>query len=192
MPIYYNGEEVGNIDINVEQYVLPVASGSVLGGVKIGSGINISEDGTISVEKKTYRKIAEVTISEEISKIVISEDIDGNPFEITDYLVYGAGVKATGATQICTSFNSTTFEGWGWTGINDFINATTAKNIYMESVWIGRRILRLSSTQWGGTQLQTMYKPNSDQYGNIEKISCINLIACTYPFSQGTITVWGG
>lgn len=169
-----------------------IASPTKLGGVKIGSGINLSDDGTISVEKKTYRKIAEVTISEEISNIVISADTDGNPFEITEYLVYGTNVKATGATQICTSFNSTSIYGWGWTGINDFINATIAKNFYMESVWIGRRILRLSSTQWGGTQLQTMYKPNSDQYGDIEKISCINLIASTYPLAQGTITVWGG
>ena len=32
-----------------DPYVLPVASDTTLGGVKIGNGINIAEDGTISV-----------------------------------------------------------------------------------------------------------------------------------------------
>lgn len=175
-------------------YVLPAATAETLGGVKIGNGISIAEDGTISSggSSKNYRKIAEVTISEEISNIVINKDINGNPFEITEYLVYGTNVKATGSTQIATSFNSTTYNNWGWTGINGFIDEKTAKNIYMESIWIGRRILRLSSSQWNNSTLSVMYVPNTDQYGNIEKISCINLIATTHPFSQGTITVWGG
>lgn len=175
-------------------YTLPIASSTTLGGVKIGSGISVGDDGTISASGggKNYRKIAEITISEEIGNIVIDKDVNGNPFEITEYLVYGTNVKATGATQIVTSLNSTTFYNWGWTGINNFIDSTTAKNIYMESIWIGRRILRLSSSQWGNSTLSVMYAPNSDQFGNVEKISCINLIACTYPFSQGTITVWGG
>lgn len=175
-------------------YTLPVASSTTLGGVKIGSGITVGDDGTISASGggKNYRKIAEITISEEISNIVIDKDVNGNPFEITEYLVYGTNVKATGSTQIATSFNSTTYNNWGWTGINGFIDSTTAKNIYMESIWIGRRILRLNSSQWGNGTLSAMHKPNNDQYGNVEKISCINLIATTYPFSQGTITVWGG
>lgn len=233
-------------------YVLPAATSQTLGGVKIGNGISISEDGTISAEgsgsasavlyteqtltdeqktqalanigglsknqgidnsgkflgigadgvvvptevsggsSKNYRKIAEVTISEEVSNIVIDKDTNGNPFEITEYLVYGANVKATGATQIATSLNSTALYSWGWTGINGFIDATTAKSIYMESIWIGRRILRLNSSQWGHGTLTVMHKPNNDQYGNVEKISCINLLAITNPFSQGTITVWGG
>lgn len=233
-------------------YVLPAATAQTLGGVKIGDGISIAEDGTISSEgggsasavlyteqtltdeqktqalanigglsksqgtensgkflgigadgivvptevgggsSKNYRKIAEVTISEEVSSIFINKDINGNPFEITEYFVYGTDVKATGATQICTTFNTTSTYYWGWTGINGFIDATTAKSIYMESIWIGRRILRLNSSQWGNGTLSVMHKPNNDQYGNVEKISGINLIACTYPFSQGTITVWGG
>lgn len=233
-------------------YVLPAATAQTLGGVKIGDGISIAEDGTISSEgggsasavlyteqtltdeqktqalanigglsksqgtansgkflgigadgivvptevgggnSKNYRKIAEVTISEEVSSIFINKDINGNPFEITEYLVYGANVKATGATQITTSLNSTALDRWGWTGINGFIDATTAKSIYMESIWIGRRILRLNSSQWNNGTLSVIHKPNNDQYGNVEKISSINLIACTHPFSQGTITVWGG
>ena len=163
-----------------------------------GKFLGIGADGIVvptevgGGSSKNYRKIAEVTISEEINNIVISKDINGNPFEITEYFVYGTDVKATGATQICTSFNTTSTYYWGWTGINGFIDATTAKNIYMESIWIGRRILRLNSSQWNNGTLSVMHKPNNDQYGNVEKISGINLIAITYPFSQGTISVWGG
>lgn len=168
------------------------------GTANSGKFLGIGADGIVvptevsGGSSKNYRKIAEVTISEEVSNIVIDKDTNGNPFEITEYLVYGANVKATGATQIATSLNSTALYSWGWTGINGFIDATTAKSIYMESIWIGRRILRLNSSQWGNGTLTVMHKPNNDQYGNVEKISCINLLAITNPFSQGTITVWGG
>lgn len=168
------------------------------GAANSGKFLGIGADGVVvptdvsGGSSKNYRKIAEVTISEEINNIVINKDVNGNPFEITEYLVFGTNVKATGATQIVTSLNSTTFNNWGWTGINSFIDSTTAKSIYMESIWIGRRILRLSSSQWGNSTLSVMYAPNREQEGNVEKISCINLIACTHPFSQGTITVWGG
>lgn len=168
------------------------------GAANSGKFLGIGADGVVvptevgGGSSKNYRKIAEVTISEEINNIVISKDINGNPFEITEYFVYGTDVKATGATQISTSFNTTSTNSWGWTGINGFIDATTAKNIYMESIWIGRRILRLNSSQWNNGTLSVMHKPNNDQYGNVEKISGINLIAITYPFSQGTISVWGG
>lgn len=168
------------------------------GTANSGKFLGIGADGIVvptevsGGSSKNYRKIAEFTISEEINNIVISKDINGNPFEITEYFVCGTDVKATGATQICTSFNTTSTYYWGWTGINGFIDATTAKNIYMESIWIGRRILRLNSSQWNNGTLSVMHKPNNDQYGNVEKISGINLIAITYPFSQGTISVWGG
>lgn len=167
------------------------------GTANSGKFLGIGADGIVVPTEvgggsKNYRKIAEVTISEEVSSIFINKDINGNPFEITEYFVYGTDIKATGATQICTSFNTTSTYYWGWTGMNGFIDATTAKNIYMESIWIGRRILRLNSTQWNNGTLSVIHKPNNDQYGNVEKISSINLIACTYPFSQGTITVWGG
>lgn len=167
------------------------------GTANSGKFLGIGADGIVVPTEvgggsKNYRKIAEVTISEEVSSIFINKDINGNPFEITEYFVYGTDVKATGATQICTSFNTTSTYYRGWTGINGFIDATTAKSIYMESIWMGRRILRLNSSQWGNGTLTVMHKPNNDQYGNVEKISSINLITNAHPFSQGIITVWGG
>jgi hypothetical protein len=35
---------------NKERYVLPIATDTQLGGVKIGDGVQVSEDGTISVK----------------------------------------------------------------------------------------------------------------------------------------------
>lgn len=170
------------------------------GAANSGKFLGIGADGIVvptevsggGGSSKNYRKIAEVTISEEVGAITVSKDLDGNPFEITEFLIYGTNVKATGSTQVCLSLNSTDSFGWGWTGVNDFINATTAKNIYFESIWIGRRILRLSSSQWGGATLSVQYKPNADSRGNAEKINLIKLYAITHPFATGTISIWGG
>lgn len=41
-------EEIDKSDIS-EHYTLPIASANTLGGIKIGSGLNITDDGTVSV-----------------------------------------------------------------------------------------------------------------------------------------------
>lgn len=45
-----NYDDLNNKPVIPEQYVLPAATAETLGGVKIGDGINIAEDGTISTE----------------------------------------------------------------------------------------------------------------------------------------------
>lgn len=52
MPIYYNGEEVGNF-INGGAADIPIATKTTLGGVKVGDGVNVAADGTISVDGET-------------------------------------------------------------------------------------------------------------------------------------------
>lgn len=47
-PLHGTGHTVGEI-LDAASYTLPVATGSVLGGVKIGDGVTSAEDGTISV-----------------------------------------------------------------------------------------------------------------------------------------------
>lgn len=37
-----------------ETYTLPAATSETLGGVKIGDGVNVTDDGTISVTQSTY------------------------------------------------------------------------------------------------------------------------------------------
>lgn len=167
------------------------------GTANSGKFLGIGADGIVvptevgGGSSKNYRKIAEVTISEEVSNIVINKDLNGDPFEITNYLICGTNVKGTGSAQIITILNTTSTSSWGWTGVNDFMNATIAKTIYMESVWIGRRILRLVSSQFPTASMYAQVKPNNE-LGNVEKITCINLLASANAFAQGTISVWGG
>lgn len=42
-------EKLDGIAPNANNYTLPVASSNTLGGIKIGAGLNVSEDGTLSV-----------------------------------------------------------------------------------------------------------------------------------------------
>ncbi len=85
------------------------------GAANSGKFLGIGADGIVvptevsggGGSSKNYRKIAEVTISEEVGAITVSKDLDGNPFEITEFLIYGTNVKATGSTQVCLSLNST-------------------------------------------------------------------------------------
>lgn len=43
-------QKLDSVETDANHYVLPAASADTLGGVKIGSGVNVSEDGTISVD----------------------------------------------------------------------------------------------------------------------------------------------
>ena len=53
--VVYDGSEDKTLEVSSGSvYSLPTASGSVLGGVKIGSGISIDGNGTISVSGQTY------------------------------------------------------------------------------------------------------------------------------------------
>ena len=60
--------DLNNKPIIQEPYVLPAATAQTLGGVKIGDGINIAEDGTISAEVKIPRM--EKTASDVITEII--------------------------------------------------------------------------------------------------------------------------
>lgn len=49
------------VDITIPEYILPKASNSTLGGVKIGTGISIDNDGVISVNPYTVPSLQQVT-----------------------------------------------------------------------------------------------------------------------------------
>lgn len=53
-------------------YVLPPATASRLGGVKIGSGMNVTEDGTISVPSGSITALCEPTVVNNNSTITLS------------------------------------------------------------------------------------------------------------------------
>ncbi len=54
----------------LENYELPIASDDELGGVKIGSGLTISEGGTISTTSDIYRYKGKVATLAELAEIV--------------------------------------------------------------------------------------------------------------------------
>ena len=50
-------KKLSDIEEDANNYVLPVATNNILGGVKIGSGLNITEDGTLSVPVSGVTKL---------------------------------------------------------------------------------------------------------------------------------------
>lgn len=74
-------------------YVLPAATAETLGGVKIGNGINVAEDGTISSEgsggSSEWRKIKDLSVTSEegVTWISITEDQDGNSFSLDEVFI---------------------------------------------------------------------------------------------------------
>lgn len=72
-------------------YTLPVASSSTLGGVKIGDGISVGDDGTISAsggsdDTTPFRLIRTISVTSDdgVSNVEISTDSDGNTFELNE------------------------------------------------------------------------------------------------------------
>lgn len=85
--------DLNNKPIIPEPYVLPAATAETLGGVKIGDGISIAEDGTISSEgsggSSEWRKIKDVSVTSEagVTWISITEDQDGNSFSLDEVFI---------------------------------------------------------------------------------------------------------
>lgn len=81
-----------------EHYVLPTATDNRLGGVKIGSGINVDEDGTISVSGGSGGALSykETTKSCNLTK----NDWSTNYFNVSDLAdktIVGCAVKTSGS-----------------------------------------------------------------------------------------------
>ena len=78
---------------------MPIASNEILGGVKIGKGLTISEDGTLSVEYAPSTssndgvKVAPIAFSD-------SENILINNTILSDYAYLLAGKQVTNNTLI--------------------------------------------------------------------------------------------
>lgn len=92
----------GNVQISgANQYVLPAATTSTLGGVKIGSGVNVTVDGTISVPSYVLQPATTSTLGGVIVGAGLAVDVNG--------LISGTGVaqvgnaNATGAQALVTA-----------------------------------------------------------------------------------------
>lgn len=74
--LFFANSETGGSSSGGGTYVLPVATANRLGGVKIGAHVNVTKDGTISVDDE--KLLTEVTVSENETNEVLDE-IFGTP-----------------------------------------------------------------------------------------------------------------
>lgn len=84
----YTAEEIGALPADTPipaQYVLPVASADTLGGVKVGEGLEVAEDGTVGVVPEGEWEIIErFTLEEEGVKVIAREAFpDGTPYSLS-------------------------------------------------------------------------------------------------------------
>lgn len=99
----------GNVRINgSNQYVLPVATSSTLGGVKIGANVNVTADGTISVAAPTPPYTLPAATSTTLGGVIV-----GNGLSVdSNGVISGTGVQqvsnsnATGANILVTANGS--------------------------------------------------------------------------------------
>ena len=79
-------EKLAGIDEEANAYVLPVATAEVLGGIKIGDGLEVAEDGTLSAPGGT--NIPPITDAPPVEQLtpadrLLAFDTDGNPLTAT-------------------------------------------------------------------------------------------------------------
>lgn len=82
-------------------YVLPVATADTLGGVRVGEGLRVAEDGTVSAKVNGYKLLASYKFNETMAGITIDE-IDGVPLNLKAMAVIFDRI-GDGASAIVTS-----------------------------------------------------------------------------------------
>lgn len=140
----------------ITNYVLPVASASELGGVKIGNGITISADGTISVDVSGY--VTQEQLTEAIRNFITQDDLT------TTLASY---VTDTALTETLSRYATTTALTNGLSGKQDtLVSGTNIKTINGVSI-LGEGDLVIKG---GGVSISTSVQSNnftSSVSGNI-------------------------
>jgi hypothetical protein len=190
MPIYYQGKELGNMEVNQVDYVLPAATDSVFGGVKIGDNINVDEDGTISIDRAGgWRLINTVEITEEIRTIEITEDSEGNPFAVKELHIIGEGITAKESMSIYLCFNSS----FPWYTNNAQVGAFDTKAEYWDFYTFPAGIRSYFSciNTWNTGALNYIRGNNNDIPN--DTISYIRFMApyTESRFTAGKMTIYG-
>lgn len=92
--------------------------------------------------EKEWRLMRTISIAEAVASVSISQDDNGNAFEVEDIFIYAPKDVITSAnTQLIVMFNDN--EG-NSSSLNDFLG-TTAKSLFYESYWSGMRVSRMGS-----------------------------------------------
>lgn len=113
------------IEAEANKYVLPAATASALGGVKIGSNITLANGGTISITKAnvtsalgvdpttTYVKKAGDTM---IGALINSSTISGS--KLISTVATGTAPIQVSSTTLCTNLNADMVDGYGVSNFN--------------------------------------------------------------------------
>lgn len=151
------------IEAEANKYVLPAATASALGGVKIGSNITLANGGTISITKAnvtsalgvdpttTYVKKAGDTMTGALTN---SSTISGS--KLISTVSTGTAPIQVSSTTLCTNLNADMVDGKnvienGTTSGLDFTKRYTNLADYQHQVWI---------------KLATLQLPTDNLYGN--------------------------
>lgn len=151
------------IEAEANKYVLPAATASALGGVKIGSNITLADGGTISITKTnitsalgvdpttTYVKKAGDTMTGALTN---SSTISGS--KLISTVSTGTAPIQVSSTTLCTNLNADLLDGKnvienGTTSGLDFTNRYTNLADAQHQVWI---------------KLATLQLPTDNLYGN--------------------------
>lgn len=158
---------------SLENYVLPTASAETLGGIKVGAGLSISEQGTLSATGGgTADSVAWENVQDKPTTIagygITDAKIEGQAITLgsnsvtvptdTNQLTNGAGFQTAGDVQSAiseavgdiTGFEFQIVEELPGTGENGVIylvsNDGSGQNIYDEYIWTGTGYEKIGTT----------------------------------------------
>lgn len=139
-------------------YILPIASSTTLGGVKIGDGISIGDDGTISASggggEKEWRLLQTVEITEPVTSFEIDKDSDGNPFSVNEIHILASNITAS--TGMNPQFYYVKGQPW-YEPTHQIINGSftdTAKHWNFYAFSHGKLAVFTLTSQWNNGALQ--------------------------------------
>ena len=136
----------------ITDYVLPVASATLLGGVKIGNGITIAGDGTISVDTSDY--ITQEQLTEAIQNFITQDDLN---------TVLASYVTGTALAETLSGYATTTALA---TKQDTLVSGNNIKTINGESI-LGSGDITIK----GGTVTISMNSNLGNQTGTSSNIS---------------------
>ena len=105
-----NGTKIGNgitlpVSSSGDTYTLPIAAADVLGGVKVGNGLNIDENGVLSItggssgNTETWEKVIETTFAEDCYAFTVTQDKNGNPLQLKEGFIFVTVGQPKGTTS---------------------------------------------------------------------------------------------
>lgn len=172
------------IEAKANKYVLPAATASALGGVKIGSNITLANGGTISITKAnvtsalgvdpttTYVKKAGDTMTGALTN---SSTISGS--KLISTVSTGTAPIQVASTTLCTNLNADMVDGYhsehfSQNKSNKSLQTSSNKNIYFKIIELTRNTATTDSVyiKYGITvrAVSAIDYSNTTLYGDIE------------------------